>query len=67
MNEFTNIVNRLISKAGEKFEEVYSPRITQITEKYLGRGNKVSQCSREQIEPLSLIVDELKDLEKQNI
>ena len=67
MNEFTNIVNRLISKAGERFEEVYSPRITQITEKYLGRGNKVSQCSREQVEALSLIVEDMKELEKSNL
>lgn len=64
MLEFQDIINRLIKKAGDDFESVYTPRITQITEKYLGRGNKVSQCSRDQVEVLSLIVDELKDLEK---
>lgn len=67
MNEFQDIINRLIKVAGDKFEEKYSPRITQITEKYLGRGNKVSQCSREQVEALSLIVEDLKELEKANI
>ena len=67
MSEFQDCINRMIKKAGDSFETKYTPRITQITEKYLGRGNKVSQCSREQVEPLSLIVDELKDLEKQNI
>jgi hypothetical protein len=67
MLEFQNIINRLITKAGESFESKYTPRITQITEKYLGRGNKVSQCSRDQVEVLSLIVEELKELEKLNI
>ena len=36
----------------------------KITDKYLGRGQKVSQCSREQTEALSLIVDDLKELKK---
>ena len=67
MSEFQDCVNRMIKAAGENFEEKYSPRITQITEKYLGRGNKVSQCSREQVEALSLIVEDLKELEKTNI
>ena len=67
MLEFQNIINRLITKAGDSFESKYTPRITQITEKYLGRGNKVSQCSRDQVEVLSLIVEELKELEKLNI
>ena len=67
MNEFQNAINRMIAKAGDKFEEKYTPRITQITEKYLGRGNKVSQCSREQVEALSLIVEDLKELEKTEI
>ena len=67
MLEFQNIINRLITKAGDDFEAKYSPRVIQITEKYLGKGNKVSQCSRDQVEVLSLIVDELKDLEKSNI
>ena len=67
MEEFQDSINRMIKRAGESFEEKYSPRITQITEKYLGRGNKVSQCSREQVEALSLIVSDLKELEKENI
>ena len=67
MNEFQNCVNRMIKDGGDDFETKYSPRITQITEKYLGRGNKVSQCSREQVEALSLIVEDLKELEKQKL
>ena len=41
------------------FKEFYQPRIVQITDKYLGRGQKISQCSREQVEALSLIYDDL--------
>ena len=43
----------------EVFKEFYQPRIVQITDKYLGRGQKISQCSREQVEALSLIYDDL--------
>ena len=67
MQEFNEIVNGLINQYDEsgKFQTFYQPRIVQITEKYLGRGQKVSQCSREQTEALSLIVDDLKELAKQ--
>ena len=41
--------------------------IVFFAKKYLGRGNKVSQCSREQVEALSLIVEDLKELEKLEI
>lgn len=67
MTEFQDCVNRLIAKAGDSFETKYTPRITEITEKYLGKGNKVSQMSRTQVEALSLIVGDLKELEKANI
>lgn len=63
MEEFNNLVNDLISTNEEtKFKEFWQPRIIQITDKYLGRGQKVTQCSREQVEALSLIVDDLKEL-----
>ena len=32
--------------------------------KYLGKGNKVSNCNRTQVEAISLIVEDLKDLIK---
>ena len=62
MTEFTDTINAIIEKAGESFEPTYQPKIIQITEKYLGKGNKVSQISRDQTEALSLIVDDLKEL-----
>ena len=65
LNEFNMIVNNLIdSNDEEKFQEYWQPRIVQITDKYLGKGQKVSQMSREQTEALSLIVDDLKELIK---
>lgn len=56
------IINMLIEKYNKDdvFLTFYKPRIEQITDKYLGRGQKLSQCSREQVEALSLILDDLK-------
>lgn len=63
LETFNSIVNNLIEKESEeKFTSYWQPRIIQITEKYLGKGQKVSNCSREQTEALDLIVSELKDL-----
>lgn len=47
------------------FDKYYQPRITQIIERYLGRGQKINQCSREQVEALSLICDDLLQLSKE--
>lgn len=60
---FNNIVNSIIENNDEeKFQNYWQPRIIQITEKYLGKGQKVNQCSREQTEALDLIVTDLKEL-----
>lgn len=65
INEFNTLVNNLVEKESEeKFQEYWQPRIVQITDKYLGRGQKVSQCSREQVDALSLIIDDLKEIIK---
>lgn len=62
MNSFQNIVNTLIQKNSEEdFEKVWSPKIIQVTEKYLGKGKKASQCTRDQAEMLNLIVAEMQD------
>ncbi len=37
------------------------PKITEIVDKYLGKGKKVSETTRDQAEFISLIVDEIKD------
>lgn len=63
MAEFTEIVNALIANNPEdKFNEYFKPRITQITEAHLGKGQLVSKCSRDQVEALDLIVSDLKEL-----
>ena len=45
-----------------KMEDFYAPRITQIIEKYLGKGKKVGEMNRDQAEQLVLIIDDLKTL-----
>ncbi len=49
---------------GQKFKEYWQPRISQIIEKYLGKGHKVKDCTRDQVEALDLIVGDLKELVK---
>lgn len=60
---FNSIVNSLIADNDEEvFKTYWQPRIIEITDKYLGKGRKVNQCSREQTEALDLIVTDLKEL-----
>jgi hypothetical protein len=62
MTEFHTIVTTISeSTDDETFATYWQPRITQTIEKYLGRGVKVSQCSREQTEALDLIVTEMRE------
>lgn len=64
-NKFDSIVTQIIQNHSEQeMNEVWSPKITQITEKYLGKGKKASQCTRDQVEQLNLIVLDLEDLIK---
>lgn len=58
MNQF----NALISSVPQDKMGYYAPRITEITNKYLGKGKKVSNATREQTEQLSLIVFDLNEL-----
>ena len=55
--EFDSIVSSLMNKD----PNYYAPRVTQIVDKYLGKGKKVSETTREQAEFISLIVGEMKD------
>lgn len=58
MEEF----NSLISSIPKDQMDYYAPRITEITNKYLGKGKKVSNATREQSEQIFLIVFDLKEL-----
>ena len=63
MNKFNTIINTLQEKySDEEFATKVAPRVTRITDRYLGRGKKVSNCNRDQAEMLSLIVTELEDM-----
>ncbi len=61
MEEFQSIIKGF-SEDEEKMASYYAPRITQIVDKYLGKGKKVSEMNREQSEQLVLIIDDLKTL-----
>lgn len=50
------------TKEGIEFREKWVPRITRLTEKYLGKGLKVEQCNENQAEALSLIVNDLAEM-----
>lgn len=54
--------NSLISSIPKEQMDYYAPRITEITNKYLGKGKKVSNATREQSEQIFLIVFDLKEL-----
>lgn len=63
IDTFNSCVNQIIdSTKTETFNSFWQPRIVQITDKYLGKGQKVNNCSREQVEALDLIVSDIKDL-----
>jgi hypothetical protein len=57
MKEFETIVGELMGKD----QNYYAPRITQIIEKYLGKGKKMATVTRDQAELVYLIVDEIKE------
>jgi hypothetical protein len=72
MKEFSDIIANIpgssdinaTTEEGKTFLSYWAPRISEIATKYLGVGKKVSQCTRAQVEQLSLIVDDLKELVK---
>lgn len=57
MAKFQSMVGDLMKKD----ENFYSPRITQIIEKYLGKGKKMSGVTRDQAEFVYLVVTEIED------
>lgn len=65
MGQFNDILNNLVTNSeGDTFETYWQPRVTQVIETYLGKGQRVSQCTRDQVEALDLIVSDLKDFIK---
>lgn len=56
MAEFQDIAGKLMSEAAN----TNGPKITQIVERYLGKGKKVSETTPDQAEFIYLIVEEIK-------
>lgn len=57
MEEFQKMVGELMNKN----KDYYTPRITSIIEKYLGKGKKISDTTIDQAEFVNLIVTEVKE------
>ena len=55
--EFQGLVGELMNKNAQH----YGPRITQIVDRYLGKGKKVSDATIDQVEFIHLIVSEIKE------
>lgn len=47
---------------GLNFKRNIAPQISKICENYLGKGKKISNCTEHQVEALSLINEDLKEL-----
>ena len=56
MEEFQSLVGELMSK-----NQTNGAKITAVIEKYLGKGKKISEASREQVELINLIVTEIRE------
>ena len=73
MKEFNEIVINIpgssdmdaTTEDGKKFREYWQPRITQVIEKYLGKGSKMKDATRDQVEAVSLILMDMKELIKE--
>lgn len=61
MSEFKNLTNKIRDNTGEEFKTKWAPKIVSITDKYLGKGKKVNDCTESQVEQLELILFDLKE------
>ena len=57
MAEFQKLTGDLMRK-----DPSNGPKITEIVNRYLGKGKKASEATRDQAEFIALIVDEIKEL-----
>lgn len=61
MTEFNTLVGKIQSATGAEFGTKWAPKIAETVSRYLGKNKKVADCTREQVEQLSLIVSDLED------
>jgi hypothetical protein len=59
IDQFNTLVVKIQEATGSSFGTKWDPKIVEITDRYLGRGKKVSDATPKQAEQLELIVDEL--------
>ena len=59
MAKFNELVTQIQDATGNNFGTKWAPRIVAITDKYLGKGKRVSDMTRDQAEQLVLILDDL--------
>lgn len=67
MAEFKDLTHKIQKAAGDEFKTKWAPKIVEITNKYLGVGKKVSDCTAAQAEQIELILIDLKDLVGQGL
>lgn len=61
MAEFNEMVSQVQNATGSDFSTAWAPRIKEIIENHLGKGKKIAEASRDQVEQLDLIVSDFKD------
>ena len=62
MAEFKDLTHKIQKAAGDEFKTKWAPKIVEITNKYLGVGKKINDCTPAQSEQVELILSDLKDL-----
>lgn len=62
LEEFTTLIKNI----PESKMSFFAPRIVEITDKYLGKGKKVTTATRDQVEQVSLCLFDLKELLSNN-
>lgn len=62
MEEFKDLTHQIQHNVEpDEFKSKWAPKIISITDKYLGKGKKVADCTEAQVEQLELILIDLKE------
>ena len=62
VSEFKDLTHKIQANVDkEEFKSKWAPKIISITDKYLGKGKKVADCTEAQAEQLELILIDLKE------
>lgn len=61
MSTFNDLVSKIKEASGSQFGTSWAPRIVEITDRHLGKGKKVSDMDRSQVELLDLVVSDLEE------